>query len=88
MIASPESSQLPNYAKASLQAVQTEIKTQLHDLKSFMSPDSAMITLDSVLPPNATTEIVKNENIELVPRLPIQCKVSVKERVAPLELTF
>ena len=50
-------------------------------------------TLQYVLDPDGfkdrlRTEIVKNENIELIPRLPIQCKVSVKERVAPLELTF
>ena len=33
-------------------------------------------------------DVVKNENIELIPRLPIQCKVSIKERVAPLKLRF
>ena len=33
-------------------------------------------------------ENVKNERIELIPKLPYQCKVSIKERIAPLTLKF
>ena len=43
-------------------------------------------TLDSVGP--TFSDSVKNENIELIPRLPIHYKVSIKERVAPLKLKF
>ena len=33
-------------------------------------------------------ENVKNEKIELIPKIPYQCKVSVKDRIAPLALKF
>ena len=44
-----------------------------------------MLTLETI---SATQYVVKNEGIELIPRLAIQCKVSIKERVAPLKLRF
>lgn len=48
-----------------------------------------MIRILETAPANATTnEIIKNEDIELIPRLPIQFKVSIKERIAPIRFKF
>ena len=33
-------------------------------------------------------ENIKNEKIELIPKLPCQCRISIKERIAPLALKF
>lgn len=88
LIQSPEMTGFPDFAKSSIQAEQTEIKTLLYELKSCMNQQSMSIVLDSTAPSTQASDVVKNENIELIPRLPIHCKVSIKERIAPLKLKF
>ena len=53
-----------------------------------MNSQTMINTLKSEAPSVSGKEAVKNENIELIPRLPIQFKVSIKERVAPLKIKF
>ena len=36
----------------------------------------------------APGSVAVNDGIEMIPRLPIQCKVSVKERIAPIRFKF
>ena len=50
-----------------------------------MNKNGLILTLESS---STTQDYVKNENIELIPRVPVQLKISVKERVAPLRLRF
>ena len=58
----------------------------MYELKHCFNKNVMLNTLDSVAP--AFSDSAKNENIELLPRVPIHCKVSIKERVAPLKLKF
>jgi len=51
-----------------LMATRTEIKTLLYELKRCMNSQAMIWTLEST---SAISEVVKNENIELIPRLPI-----------------
>lgn len=57
----------------------------LYELKRLMNSNAMILNLESI---GSAHDAVKNENIELIPRLPIQCRVSIKERVAPLKLRF
>lgn len=57
----------------------------MYELERCMSPNSMIQTLESS---SIFTDHVKNENIELVPRLTRNYKVSVKARIAPLRLKF
>jgi len=76
-----------DFAKTSIKAQQTELKTLQYELKRCMNSQLQIVTLNSEV--NDTTgEPAKNEHIELIPRLPIQFKVSLKEKVAPLRLKF
>ena len=65
----PDVAKYPDYPKVALSATSTEIKTLLYELKGCMNQDSKILHLESQT--TASTEIVRNENIELVPRLPI-----------------
>lgn len=75
----------PDYPKTAIRAYQTEVKTLMYELKRCMNRQALIQTLEST---SSTSEHVKNENIELISRLPIQFRVSIKERVAPLRLRF
>lgn len=74
-----------DFPKTALKATNTEIKTILFELNRLMNSQAQVLNLETI---SATQYIVKNEGIELIPRLPIHCKVSIKERVAPLKLRF
>jgi len=50
LIQSPEMTGFPDFAKSSIQAEQTEIKTLLYELKSCMNQQSMSIVLDSTAP--------------------------------------
>ena len=83
-----------DYASTSIQAEQTEIKTLMYELGRCLhvrgdsnNETSAKIqTLDTRAPEGADS--VKNEGLELIPRLPYHCYLPVKDRVAPLKLKF
>lgn len=85
LISRPEMANYPDYPRTAIRAYQTEVKTLSYELKRCMNRQALIQTLDST---STTTEHVKNENIELISRLPIQFRVSIKERVAPLRLRF
>ena len=57
----------------------------MYELKRCMNRQALIQTLEST---STTSDVVKNENIELISRLPIQFKVLIRERVAPLRLRF
>lgn len=75
-----------DYASTSIQAEKTEIKSILYELGRCMNSNADIILLESMAPNGAET--VKNEELELVPRLPFHCKVPINQRVAPLKLKF
>ena len=68
-----------------MNACRTEVKTLAHEIKDCMSRHANIKTLDSK---SFNSDQIKNENIELIPRLNIYCKLSIKERIAPLRLKF
>ena len=86
MLARPKMDKMyPDFTEVAINACKTEVKTLAYELKNCMSRHAHIMTLESR---SLSTENVKNENIELIPRINIQYKVSIKERIAPLRLKF
>ena len=85
LITRPEMAKFPDYPKTAINACRTEVKTLAHEIKNCMSRNANIMALESK---SLHSEHIKNEKIELIPRLSIQCKVSIKERIAPLRLKF
>ena len=81
----PDMAEFPDYPATAIRANHTEAKTLSYELKRCMNPQAMIQTLETA---SHSSDHVKNENLELVARLPFVCKVSVKERIAPLRLKF
>ena len=86
MIQRPEMVEYSDYASTSWHAVRNEMKSILYELGDCVSKNLNILTLDS--DPVLGSDGVKNEGIELIPRLSINCKVNIKDRIAPLKLKF
>ena len=86
MIQQPEMVEYSDFASTSWDAVRKEMKSILYELGDCVNKDLKIFDLESN--PGLDSDCVKNEGIELIPRLPIHCKVHIKERVAPLKLKF
>lgn len=85
LVINPEMTEYEDYPKAAIAACKVETKTLEHELKNFMAKNANVINLETRA---QHSEKVKNTKIELIPRLDIRCKVSIKERIAPLQLKF
>ena len=87
ILSRPEMHNFADYPRVAMSQIQTEIDTLRFLSQRVVSSGENGLIID-LNTSNGVAEKALNEKIKLIPRMIIQCRVSVKEKVAPLQLKF
>lgn len=87
ILSRPEVQNFADYPRVAMSQIQTEIDTLRFLSQRVVSSGENGLIID-LNTSNGAADKALNEKIKLIPRMIIQCRVSVKEKIAPLQLKF